>query len=129
MDMSQIAESKKVATELVKLCREGKFQDAVKKLYAKDVLSVEGMSMPGQARETKGLEAVLARGEWWEANHEVHSCKVSDPFCSVEKFACQFDLDVTFKPEKKRMQMSEMAIYTIKAGKISQCEFLFVCPG
>ena len=36
----------------------------------------------------------------------------------------QFDIDVTEKASKKRMQMSEVGIYTVKDGKVSREEFL-----
>ncbi len=41
-----------------------------------------------------------------------------------DTFAVQFDVDVTDKASKKRMQMSEVGIYTVKDGKISREEFL-----
>jgi hypothetical protein len=36
----------------------------------------------------------------------------------------QFDIDVTEKASNKRMQMSEVGIYTVKDGKVAREEFL-----
>jgi hypothetical protein len=36
----------------------------------------------------------------------------------------QYDIDVTDKNSKKRMQMSEVGVYTVKDGKVSREEFL-----
>jgi limonene-1,2-epoxide hydrolase len=36
----------------------------------------------------------------------------------------QYDIDVTDKNSKKRMQMSEVGVYTVKDGKIVREEFL-----
>jgi ketosteroid isomerase-like protein len=35
---------------------------------------------------------------------------------------------VTFKPTGQRMQMTEMALYTVKDGKIAQEEFFYNMP-
>jgi hypothetical protein len=36
----------------------------------------------------------------------------------------QFDVDVTEKASKKRMQMSEVGIYKVRDGKVTHEEFL-----
>ncbi len=51
----------KVAHELVKLCSEGKFLEAMA-LYSPDIVSMEAGAPPRRvAREQKGLEAVKAK--------------------------------------------------------------------
>ncbi len=114
-----------VATHLVKLCREGKFEQATKDLYSQDIVSVEAFDMPPMPRETKGLDAVLKKGQWWVENHTIHEAKVGNPFVSAEKFAVEFAMDVTFKPTNKRNKMVEVAVYTVAGGKIVHEEFLY----
>jgi ketosteroid isomerase-like protein len=114
----------KVAHELVKLCSEGKFAEAME-LYSPDIVSMEAGAPPGQSRETKGLEAVKAKGEWWQANHEVHSAKVEGPLVAGSHFAVTFKMDFTFKPQSKRMQMEEIAVYKVVDGKIVYEEFFY----
>jgi hypothetical protein len=49
---------------------------------------------------------------------------VSGPFVAHDRFVVQYDVDVTDKASKKRMQMSEVGVYTVKNGKIVREEFL-----
>jgi hypothetical protein len=79
-----------VADKLVKLCSEGKFQEAVETLYASDIVSMEAGAPPGGSREAKGLAAVAAKGEWWIANHEVHSATVAGPLVAGPHFTGGF---------------------------------------
>jgi ketosteroid isomerase-like protein len=117
--------TKEVADKLVKLCSEGKFEEATKTLYAPDIVSVEAGAPPGQSRESKGLDAVKAKGEWWVANHDVHSVTVEGPLVAAAHFAVTFKLDVTFKPESKRFTMEEVAVYKVANGKIVYEEFFY----
>lgn len=117
--------TQEVANTLVKLCSEGKFEEATKTLYSPDIVSVEASAPPGGSRESKGLEAVIAKGEWWTANHEVHSAIVEGPLVAGSHFAVVFRLDVTFKPEAKRFKMEEVAVYKVADGKVVYEEFFY----
>jgi len=114
-----------VANTLVKLCSAGKFDEAVKTLYSPDIVSMEAGAPPGGSRETKGLPAVIAKGEWWAANHEVHSATVEGPLVAGSHFAVTFKIDVTFKPESKRFTMEEVAVYKVDGGKVVYEEFFY----
>ncbi|MBV8867656.1 MAG: hypothetical protein JO210_19815, partial [Acidobacteriaceae bacterium] len=63
--------------------------------------------------------------EWWAANHEVHSAKVEGPLVASSHFAVVFKLDVTFKPQKRRFQMEEVAVYKVADGQIVYEEFFY----
>src|SRR5215831_7267733 len=115
--------TKEVADILVKLCSVGKFEEAAKALYSPDIVSVEPGAPPGQSREATGLAAVMAKGEWWVANHEVHASTVEGPLVASPYFAVTYKLDVTFKPEKRRFTMEEVAVYKVANGKIVREEF------
>jgi hypothetical protein len=117
--------TKEVAAKLVKLCSEGKFDVATDTLYSSDIVSMEASAPPGGSRESKGLAAVKAKGEWWAANHEVHSIAVEGPLITGPHFAVIFKLDVTFKPQSKRFTMEEIAIYKVADGKIVNEEFFY----
>ena len=117
-----------IANDLVALCREGKNLEAVDKYYADDIVSVESASGPGMPAEMKGIEAVRGKNEWWLSNHEVHSGEANGPYVGENQFAVEFVLDFTNKPSGKRMQMSEMALYTVKDGKIVH-EHFYYNPG
>lgn len=117
--------TQEVANKLVKLCSEGKFQEATEALYSEDIVSIEAGAPPGQSRESKGLAAVKAKGEWWAANHEVHSATVDGPLVAGSHFAVTFKLDVTFKPQSKRFTMEEVAVYNVADGKVVYEQFFY----
>jgi hypothetical protein len=55
---------------------------------------------------------------------EVHSFTAKGPFVAHDRFVVQYDADVTEKNSKKRFQLSEVGVYTVKNGKIVREEFL-----
>jgi ketosteroid isomerase-like protein len=116
--------TEEVANKLVEYCRKGEWMKAVDDLYAKDIVSVEPHAMENMPAEMRGIDQVRGKTEWWEKNMEVHSAKVSGPFVARDTFVVQFDVDATDKNSKKRMQMSEVGIYTAKDGKVVREEFL-----
>ena len=116
--------TEEVAAKLVDLCRQGEWMKAVESLYAEDIVSVEAHSMENMPAEMRGIDQVRGKTKWWEENMEVHSAKVSGPFVARDTFVVQFDVDVTEKASKKRSQMSEVGIYTVKEGKVAREEFL-----
>ncbi len=116
--------TEEVSKKLVEFCRKGEWRKALDDLYAKDIVSVEAHAMENMPAEMHGLDQVRGKTDWWEKNMEVHNAKVSGPFVARDTFVVQFDIDVTDKASKKRMQMSEVGIYTVKDGKVSREEFL-----
>jgi len=117
-----------IANDLVNLCREGKHMEAISKYYSAEIMSVESAGAPGMPAEMKGFEAIKGKNQWWLDNHEVHESTVNGPFVGETQFAAEFDFDVTHKPSGKRMKMTEMALYTVKDGKIVH-EHFFYNPG
>ena len=116
--------TEEVATKLVELCSKAKFREAMESLYAKDIVSAEAHEMENMPAEMRGIDQVRGKTDWWEKNMEVHNAKIGGPFVARDKFVVQFDIDATEKTSKKRTQMSEVGIYTVKDGKISREEFL-----
>jgi ketosteroid isomerase-like protein len=116
--------TEEVAKKLVEHCRKSEWMKAIDDLYAKDIVSVEAQAMENMPAEMRGIDQVRGKTEWWEKNMEVHSAKVTGPFVARDTFVVQFDVDVTDKASKKRMQMSEVGIYTVKDGKVAREEFL-----
>ena len=114
-----------VAEELVALCRAGHNMDAINSLYSPDIVSVESMGTEQMPRERKGLDAVRQKNEWWVANNQVHSAEVDGPFVGEDKFAVYYNFDVTSKPTGKRVPMEEMALYTVKDGKVVREQFFY----
>lgn len=116
--------TEQIAQKVVELCRKNAWREAIDTLYADDIVSVEAHSMGEGSPETRGIEGVRQKTDWWTNHMEVHSMKVSGPFVAHDRFVVQFDVDVTDKESKKRFQMSEVGVYTVKDGKIVREEFL-----
>jgi len=116
--------TEEVAEKVVELCRKQAWKEALNTLYAKDIVSVEARGMDGESPEKRGIDEVRGKTEWFEQNMEVHNVKVSGPFVAHDRFVVQYDIDMTDKNSKKRMQMSEVGVYTVKDGKIVREEFL-----
>jgi ketosteroid isomerase-like protein len=116
--------TEEVAKKVVELCRKQAWKEAVDTLYANNIVSVEARTMDGSSPETRGIEGVHKKVDWWTNNMEVHSFKVSGPFVAHDRFVVQYDVDVTDKESKKRFQISEVGVYSVKDGKIVREEFL-----
>jgi ketosteroid isomerase-like protein len=114
-----------IATKLADLCRQGKNAEAVDTLFAEDVVSVEAAAAPGMERETRGLAALRAKGEWWRDNHEIHAASLTGPWPHDDRFVIGFQYDVTNKPSGQRMKMDEVGLYHVKNGKIVREEFFY----
>ena len=114
-----------IAPQLVALCREGRFLDAVKTFYADDIVSVEAVDYQGLGREMHGKEAVLGKNVAWFNDNEVHSASVTGPFVSPEKFAVWYSFEWTRRASGDRVQFTEVAVYTVVDGKIAHEEFLY----
>ena len=63
-------------------------------------------------QEALGMAAVQAKGEWWFANHEIHSAAVTGPRPNGKRFIVGFQYDITFKPTGKRIRLDEVGVYT-----------------
>ncbi len=116
--------TEEVAKKVVELTRKHAWKEAIDTLYSKDIVSVEARAMENGSPESHGIDAVRAKTDWWVNNMQVHSTKVSGPFVAHDRFVVQYDIDVTEKDSKKRMQLSEVGVYTVKDGKIVREEFL-----
>ena len=114
-----------VGKKLVELCNSGKAMEAMETLYSPDVVSVEAQSMPNMPAEMRGMQAVLGKAKWWNENHTIHASACKGPFPHGDRFACLFTFDVTNKPSNQRFQMEEVAVYTVKDGKIVREEFFY----
>jgi len=114
-----------IAKQLVALCRKGKWEDAQKKLYATNAVSIEAEASPDFGKETTGRKAIIAKGKRFTAMIEkLHSLKVSDPIVADDTFACTMSIDMTMKGQA-RSQMNEVCVYTVKKGKIVAERFFY----
>jgi ketosteroid isomerase-like protein len=118
-----------IARKLVELCSQGRNQEALDTLFDANIVSVEAVAMPGGTRETKGLAAVKAKGQWWVDNHEIHAAAVTGPWPHDNRFVVGFQYEVTNKPSGQRMKMNEVGLYEVRNGKIVREEFFYDTGG
>jgi len=117
-----------VGKKLVEMCKEGKMNEAMDELYSPHIVSIEAGAPPGASARVEGIAAVKGKGEWWQANHEVHGGETEGPFPHGDRFIVRFKFDVTAKAgpmEGKRFTLDEAALYTVKDGKIVHEEFFY----
>jgi len=115
-----------LARKLVQMCNDGRAEEAARELYADGIVSIEAQDFAGMPARMEGIKAVAEKGEWWSQNHDVHSFVATGPFVGHrdDQFAVKFDMDIT-PIGGERTRMSEVAIYTVRDGKIVQEEFLY----
>ena len=119
---------KATADKLVAHCRAHTEMQGLDELYHPDAVSVEAMAMPGMdSPETKGVQGIKGKHEWWNSAMELHSATTDGPYLhGDDRFAVIFEFDTTEKATGKRNQMKEVGIYTVNpAGKIVREEFYY----
>lgn len=112
--------------ELVRRCNAGEEEALWAEHYADDIESVEGSGSEEMPAVQKGMDALKAKSAWWYDNHEVHEARAEGPYVGArpDQFAVRFVIDVTPKGGE-RMQMDEVALYTVRDGKVVREEFLY----
>ena len=76
----------------------------------------------------EGRKAVEAKAADFYSKNEVHSCTCEGPYVGTHGFGVKFVIDMTDRASAQRMQMSEMAYYRVKNGKVVEEEFLYGLP-
>jgi hypothetical protein len=116
--------TQEVANRLVELCREGKYEQAVKELYSPEIVSVEAEGSPH--RIVKGLEAIAKKGERFESKIEkMNSSTVTDPIVAENFFSCGMYMNMVMKGMPHAIDMDEVCVYTVSNGKIVREEFFY----
>jgi|SRR6185312_7798510 len=112
-----------IADRLAELCNQGDFEKAQKELFSEDAVSIEPYASQGFEKETKGLSAILEKGEKFNSMvEETHGCSVSNHIVAGNAIAFSLTMDVTMKGQK-RSKFSEICVYEIKDGKIISEQF------
>ncbi|MFT3683400.1 MAG: nuclear transport factor 2 family protein [Phycisphaerales bacterium] len=106
--------------KLVELFNQNKADDWIKGMWTGDVESIEGT---GQI--ARGRQEILAKWDWWTNNHEVMGASAEGPYVGATGFAVKFHLHVKDKSTGTDMDMTEVAVYSVRDGKISREEFMY----
>ena len=120
--------AKEVGKKLVDYVNRGETNKALSELYSKDIVSVEAAGNPEMPAEMRGIDKIQGKNNWWFENNELHAARAVGPFPHNDRFAVNYNFDVTPKTGPmagKRFQMNEVAVYTVKDGKIVREEFFY----
>lgn len=112
-----------IANRLAELCRQAKWKEAQKELFADDAVSIEPHASPAFEKETKGLNAIFEKGRKFESmTQELHQVDISEPIVAGNAIAFKLIMDITMK-ERPRENWEELCVYTVKDGKILSEQF------
>ena len=116
---------KTLAGEMTSLFKSGQGHEVGQRFWADDVVSIEAGGPEGMDPASRGRAAVEAKGKWWVDNHDVSGLAVEGPFINGDQVAFRFEMDITMKATGQAMHMVEVALYTVKDGKITEEKFLY----
>jgi ketosteroid isomerase-like protein len=116
-----------IADALADHCRKGTEREGLKTLYADDAVSVEAMPMPGtDTQVTEGKQGISGKHDYWDNAMEQVEMTVGGPFPhQPDKFALTFKGTAKVKETGEDFPMDEVAVYTVKDGKIVREEFFY----
>lgn len=121
--------TQEIANRLVELIREGDYETAHSELYSKDIISIENpVDQSGDMKymEVAGMQAVKEKGKQWEDGiEELFGQGASDPVVAPNAFAISMYFDAKLKGSPERVKMEEIAVYSVKDGKIVREEFIY----
>lgn len=127
---SSITTVAQIAKDLVAHCKTGTKDDTPlwDKHFTPDFVSVEG-----DGTVYSGREEILAKHKQWNDDSIMHDVAVTGPFVGPSGFSVIFDMDVESKSGRfPRMNMREIADYSVEHGKVVREEFRFdpaMCGG
>lgn len=119
--------TEQLANEFCAMLEQGQHFEAMQRFYADDVRHVEAMAMEGSPI-TEGKAAVMAGFEQFMKSIEMHGGGMGKPYPNGDQFAVEMWMDCTFSEGPmagQRYDMREIALYTVKDGKISEARFFY----
>ncbi|HWD87617.1 MAG TPA: SnoaL-like domain-containing protein [Mucilaginibacter sp.] len=109
-----------IASRLVELCREQKFVEAYKELFAEEAISIDPMYtiMP----HARGLITLIEREKQFLAKTQINGITISEPMISGSYFAIRIDMDFIHE-DRGHVNSGELGVYHVKDGKIVSQQF------
>ena len=115
--------TREIADDVVAMSKAGDVDGIGAKYWADNVVSVEAMD--GPMARLEGKAAVHGKSEWWNGAHEIHGVETFGPWVNGDQFSVRWVMDVTQKESGERMSMDEIALYTVKDGRIIEERFFY----
>jgi hypothetical protein len=114
-----------LARRFVELVRAGNSPAIYEELYSPEIVSIEMDHDPSMPHKWVGMEELMKKNEWWEANFTVLSHSVSEPLVCPTHFCVRYDMRTTHKPTGQTTDMSELGVYEVKDGKIVREQYFY----
>jgi hypothetical protein len=113
-----------VANEFVAMCKEGKWEECIKKFYSPEIKSIEPEG--GAWGTVQGLEAIAKKAEEWHGMvDEFHDSEISDPIVAENFFSMTMKSKVTLKGMDHPINMDEICVYEVNDGKVVKEQFFY----
>jgi hypothetical protein len=125
LDKQQIIEVKNVANDLAEMIRQQRNLDALDKYYSDNIKSYEAEARDSNVQLTEGLQAVKKKNEAWFDAFDVQEQMVDEPYINGNQFALKMSADVIDKDSEEKISMSEIGLYTVDNGKITEETFYY----
>ena len=110
-----------IADEFTALMAAGDPQTAGQKYWAQDISILEPVSPTGgDLNSVTGFAAAQIRLENWLRGKAMNDVLIDGPFITGESFALFIDMELIDHATGARAPFSEIAIYTVRNGKISE---------
>lgn len=113
---------RETADAFTNMLKAGDFAGAGQSFWHEDVSSIEAFGEPAALH---GRPAVAAKMQAFGEAHEVHGFTVTGPFLNDDQFTLYMTIDVTTRATGERMNMVEVALYTVQDGKIVEERFFY----
>ena len=115
-----------VARNFTFMLRQGPFVAASERFWAIDVRSLEPHDLPdGIKAEVSGIEAARAKTVRWFGSRNVRVVSIDGPFVTGNQFALFLDMMVTGYPSGTYQPFTEIAVFTVRDGRISEERYFY----
>lgn len=117
-----------IANRYAELAGQNKWAEIQQELYSDDVTSrePEKAAANGFPLFVQGREALKEKGQLHRSRIETfHGRSFQGPIVSPDAFAMVLNSEVTFKGQTTTVQLSEIALFQVKDGKIISEEFFY----
>ena len=119
-----IMSTQEVANKLVRLCREGQWEQAVMELYSPNIISEEPEGVPN--RIVSGFKALAEKGKAFQSKIEkINSSFISDPIVAENFFSITMKMNVNMHGVPTPIDMDEVCVYTVNNGKVVKEQFFY----
>ena len=78
--------TEEIVKKVVELTRKQAWKEALESLYGKDIVSIEAWPNESGSTETRGMDGVRAKVDWWLEAMKTHSRKGARPVRRTRSF-------------------------------------------